>query len=128
VSGSVRPSQYQPHQVPDDNIPTYGNVYSHPAAVAYAAAYPHRTILKFGPYVLLQTLGEGGSGRVKLCLHMQWLEEVAVGLVRRGSLNTPTRMLKIESHIEILKVGPCPIRRLFNPQKYSRWICVHFLL
>src|SRR3989442_1376579 len=42
-----------------DDQPAYHDVHSHPAAVAYAAAHPRRTIPKFGPYLLLQTLGEG---------------------------------------------------------------------
>ncbi|KAF7373257.1 Non-specific serine/threonine protein kinase [Mycena sanguinolenta] len=84
--------------------PMYTDVYSHPAAVAYAAAHPRRTIPKFGPYLLLQTLGEGEFGKVKLGLHSQWGEEVAVKLIRRGNVDTAVRMSKVEREIEVLRV------------------------
>lgn len=98
--------------MPDDNLPTYRDVYSHPAAVAYAANHPRRTIPKFGPYLLLQTLGEGEFGKVKLGLHMQWGEEVAVKLIRRGNIDTSARMSKVEREIEVLRVGSCPLCHL----------------
>lgn len=82
----------------------FRDVYAHPAAVAYAAAHPRRTIPKFGPYLLLQTLGEGEFGKVKLGLHSQWGEEVAVKLIRRGNIDTAVRMSKVEREIEVLRV------------------------
>lgn len=115
ASHTVQSSQHQPHQVPDDNLPTYRDVYSHPAAVAYAAAHPRRTIPKFGPYLLLQTLGEGEFGKVKLGLHMQWGEEVAVKLIRRGNIDTSARMSKVEREIEVLRVRRCLLRHPFGP-------------
>ena len=84
--------------------PLYRDVYSHPAALEYAAAHPRRTIPKFGPYLLLQTLGEGEFGKVKLGLHMQWGEEVAVKLIRRGNIDSSVRMSKVEREIEVLRV------------------------
>ena len=83
----------------------YRDVYSHPAAVAYAASHPKRTIPKFGPYLLLQTLGEGEFGKVKLGLHSQWGEEVAVKLIRRGNIDSAQRMSKVEREIEVLRVS-----------------------
>jgi len=127
VSHTVQPSQHQPHQVPDDNPPTYRDVYSHPAAVAYAAAHPRRAIPKFGPYLLLQTLGEGEFGKVKLGLHTQWGEEVAVKLIRRGNVDTSARMSKVEREIEVLRVRRCPLRLLFGPLKCSRRFCALLL-
>lgn len=87
-----------------DEQPAYRDVYSHPAAIEYAAAHPKRTIPKFGPYLLLRTLGEGEFGKVKLGLHMQWGEEVAVKLIRRGNIDTTVRMTKVEREIEVLRV------------------------
>lgn len=100
-STAHQPERSQPH---DNPLPLYTDVYSHPAAVAYAAAHPRRTIPKFGPYLLLQTLGEGEFGKVKLGLHCQWGEEVAVKLIRRGNVDSSVRMSKIEREIEVLKV------------------------
>ena len=82
TSDVIQSSHQQLRRVPDDGISTYRDVYSHPAAMAYSAAHPRRTIPKFGPYLLLQTLGEGELGKVKLGLHIQWGEEVAVKLIR----------------------------------------------
>ena len=91
----------QPQQ---EEQPGYRDIYSHPAALEYAAAHPRRTIPKFGPYLLLQTLGEGEFGKVKLGLHMQWGEEVAVKLMRRGNIDSSVRMSKVEREIDVLKV------------------------
>lgn len=88
----------------EEQHPVYRDVYSHPAALEYAAAHPRRTIPKFGPYLLLRTLGEGEFGKVKLGLHMQWGEEVAVKLIRRGNIDSTVRMTKIEREIEVLRV------------------------
>jgi len=93
-----------PQQQAEDH-PGYRDVHSHPAAVAYAAAHPRRTIPKFGPYLLLQTLGEGEFGKVKLGLHNQWGEEVAVKLIRRGNIDSAVRMSKVEREIEVLRVS-----------------------
>lgn len=99
-----RASQGMPQAAPA--IPTTRDVYSLPAAVAYAAAHPRRQIPKFGPYLLLQTLGEGEFGKVKLGLHMEYGEEVAVKLIRRGSVDNAVRFSKIEREIEVLRVRP----------------------
>ncbi|TFK37563.1 hypothetical protein BDQ12DRAFT_724016 [Crucibulum laeve] len=102
---------------------TYTDVYSHPAAVAYAAAHPRRTIPKFGPYLLLQTLGEGEFGKVKLGLHMQWGEEVAVKLIRRGNVDSTVRMSKVEREIEVLRTLKHPnIVRLYDVIETDKYI------
>lgn len=81
------------------------DVYAHPAVQAYATAHPRRTIPKFGPYLLLQTLGEGEFGKVKLGIHTQYGEEVAVKLIRRGNVDTTVRLSKVEREIQVLKVS-----------------------
>ncbi|KAE9400840.1 Pkinase-domain-containing protein [Gymnopus androsaceus JB14] len=91
------------HEDNSDNSPPYTDVYNHPAALAYASAHPRRTIPKFGPYLLLQTLGEGEFGKVKLGLHNTWGEEVAVKLIRRGNVDSAVRMSKVEREIEVLR-------------------------
>ena len=93
------------HNQQQEETSGYRDVYSHPAAVAFATAHPRRTIPKFGPYLLLQTLGEGEFGKVKLGLHGQWGEEVAVKLIRRGNVDNPLRMSKVEREIEVLRVS-----------------------
>ncbi|KIK93594.1 hypothetical protein PAXRUDRAFT_828808 [Paxillus rubicundulus Ve08.2h10] len=106
-----------------DDQPVYRDVYSHPAAVNYAAAHPRRTIPKFGPYILLQTVGEGEFGKVKLGLHSQWGEEVAVKLIRRGNIDTSVRMSKVEREIEVLRTLKHPnIVRLYDVIETDKYI------
>ena len=88
----------------EDQQPAYRDVYSHPAAIQYAANHPRRTIPKFGPYLLLHTLGEGEFGKVKLGLHTSWGEEVAVKLIKRHNIDSAVRMSKVEREIEVLRV------------------------
>ncbi len=66
-------------------------------------AHPRRAIPKFGPYLLLRTLGEGEFGKVKLGLHVKWGEEVAVKLIRRN-IESSVRMSKVEREIAVLYV------------------------
>ncbi|OCH84532.1 Pkinase-domain-containing protein [Obba rivulosa] len=118
ASHTVTTSQPQ-----EDDRPTYRDIYSHPAALEYAAAHPRRTIPKFGPYLLLQTLGEGEFGKVKLGLHMQWGEEVAVKLIRRGNIDSSVRMSKVEREIEVLRTLKHPnIVRLYDVIETDKYI------
>ncbi|KIL59270.1 hypothetical protein M378DRAFT_11330 [Amanita muscaria Koide BX008] len=110
------------HQHTEDP-PAHIDVYAHPAAVAYAAAHPRRQIPKFGPYLLLQTLGEGEFGKVKLGLHTAWGEEVAVKLIRRGNVDSAVRMSKIEREIEVLRILKHPnIVRLYDVIETDKYI------
>ncbi|KAG6335082.1 hypothetical protein ID866_4010 [Astraeus odoratus] len=121
ASHQVVSSQHQ--QMSADDQPAYRDVYSHPAAVAYATAHPRRTIPKFGPYLLLQTLGEGEFGKVKLGLHCQWGEEVAVKLIRRGNIDSSVRMSKVEREIEVLRTLKHPnIVRLYDVIETDKYI------
>lgn len=105
-----------------DDGPTYRDVYSHPAALAYAANHPRRTIPKFGPYLLLQTLGEGEFGKVKLGLHTNWGEEVAVKLIKRHNIDSAVRMSKVEREIEVLRVSPLPFSFSFPLHRLADYV------
>ena len=91
-----------------DTTPPLFDVYFHPAVVAYAAVHPRRTPPKLGPYLILQSLGEGESGKVRLGVNSQCGEEVAVKLIRLGNIDTTVRMSRVEREIEILKVLSFP--------------------
>ncbi|KAI0063320.1 Pkinase-domain-containing protein [Artomyces pyxidatus] len=110
-----------PSQV--EERPSYHDVYSHPAALQYAASHPRRTIPKFGPYLLLQTLGEGEFGKVKLGLHTNWGEEVAVKLLKRHNIDSAIRMSKVEREIEVLRMLKHPnIVRLYDVIETDKYI------
>ncbi|KAF8904724.1 kinase-like domain-containing protein [Gymnopilus junonius] len=86
---------------PTPSSQPFADVYSHPAA----------------------TLGEGEFGKVKLGLHSQWGEEVAVKLIRRGNVDSTLRMSKVEREIEVLKTLKHPnIVRLYDVIETDKYI------
>lgn len=95
---STLPSSASPPPIPS---PEY---VLHPSIAAYQLAHPRRPLVGFGPYILLQTLGEGEFGKVKLGVQTEYGEEVAVKLIRRGSVDNQARLSKVEREIEVLKV------------------------
>ncbi|WFD36920.1 hypothetical protein MCUN1_003812 [Malassezia cuniculi] len=79
-----------------------------PTALAYFAAHPRRPQVYFGNYLLLQTLGEGEFGKVKLGVHRAWGEEVAIKLIKRdkvaaAEIHEENKMSKVEREIKVLK-------------------------
>jgi hypothetical protein len=83
----------------------------HPAVVAFKKEHPRRAQLEFGSYILLQTLGEGEFGKVKLAIHKSFGEECAVKLIKKGNLggDGDSRMQKVRREIEVLSVrAPLP--------------------
>jgi protein-serine/threonine kinase len=88
----------KPEQLSDEYV-------LHPSVYAYKQAHPRRQMMAFGPYVLLQTLGEGEFGKVKLGVHTEYGVEVAIKLIRRGSLDDEVMANKVEREIDVLKVG-----------------------
>ena len=101
VTASTHPDEQQQHQ---HHQPPFGDIYSHPAVVQYAASHPRRAIPKIGPYLLLQTFCEGEVGKVKLGLHTTWAEEVAIKLIKRNDDVPALRMSTVEREIEVLRV------------------------
>lgn len=84
------------------------------SSLAGQGPYPHlynphpmpRQKIYFGPYILLQTLGEGEFGKVKLGVHGErWGEDVAIKLIKRGNVDTAQRGEKVRREIEVLKVS-----------------------
>lgn len=78
----------------------------HPSVHAFKQAHPTRPMIALGHYILLQTLGEGEFGKVKLGVHSDYGVEVAIKLIRRGTLEDEQRANKVEREIEVLRVGP----------------------
>lgn len=106
-SGSiVRSNSHQPSMFSKDQVmsPEYT---LHPSIAAYQQSHPRRQLINFGPYILLQTLGEGEFGKVKLGVHREYGEEVAIKLIRRGSVDNAVRLSKVEREIDVLKVRSC---------------------
>ncbi|KAH9061963.1 Pkinase-domain-containing protein [Lactarius vividus] len=121
ATSSTHPDEQQQHQ--HQHQPPFRDIYAHPAAVQYAASHPRRAIPKFGPYLLLQTLGEGEFGKVKLGLHTTWAEEVAVKLIKRNNIDSALRMSKVEREIEVLRMLKHPnIVRLYDVIETDKYI------
>ena len=101
----VRSNSHQPSMFSREQVlsPEYT---LHPSIAAYQLSHPRRQLINFGPYILLQTLGEGEFGKVKLGVHREYGEEVAIKLIRRGSVDNAVRLSKVEREIDVLKVNP----------------------
>ncbi|KAG0169583.1 hypothetical protein DFQ30_003498 [Apophysomyces sp. BC1015] len=65
---------------------------------------PGRKPTMFGPYLLLQTLGEGEFGKVKLGIQVQTGHEVAIKLIKKDNIDSSSRMTKIEREISVLRI------------------------
>ncbi|KAF9993996.1 hypothetical protein BGZ79_001280 [Entomortierella chlamydospora] len=77
----------------------------------------------FGPYLLLQTLGEGEFAKVKLGMHADTGEEVAIKLIRRQSVDNTPRINKIGREISVLRTIRHPnIIALFDVIETDRYI------
>ncbi|KAF9136740.1 hypothetical protein BGX30_010916, partial [Mortierella sp. GBA39] len=77
----------------------------------------------FGPYLLLQTLGEGEFAKVKLGMHADSGEEVAIKLIRRQSIDNTPRINKIGREISVLRTIRHPnIIALFDVIETERYI------
>ncbi|KAJ3015240.1 UNVERIFIED_CONTAM: hypothetical protein HDU68_012819, partial [Siphonaria sp. JEL0065] len=58
---------------------------------------------QFGPYKLLRTVGEGEFGKVKLSVDSRTNREVAVKLLKKDRISTPTRRAKVMREISMLQ-------------------------
>ncbi|KAF9943305.1 hypothetical protein BGZ67_003068 [Mortierella alpina] len=77
----------------------------------------------FGPYLLLQTLGEGEFAKVKLGMHAETGDEVAIKLIRRQSVDNTPRINKIGREIAVLRTIRHPnIIALFDVIETERYI------
>lgn len=82
---------------------------------------PRNTI--FGPYRLTRTLGEGEFGKVKEGFHTQDGHIVAVKLIRKDSVDTTSRLNKIEREISVLRVLKHPnIVKLYDVIETEKYI------
>ncbi|KAG2178655.1 hypothetical protein INT44_001808 [Umbelopsis vinacea] len=90
----------------------------------HSNGYPGRRHNMFGPYVMLQTLGEGEFGKVKLAIHSETGQEVAIKLIRRQSIgSSSSRLNKVHREISVLKVLHHPyIVKLYDVVETEKYI------
>ncbi|KAG1233898.1 hypothetical protein G6F68_003087 [Rhizopus microsporus] len=62
-----------------------------------------KKIPRLGPFLLLKTLGVGEFGKVKMGKHIETDQKVAVKLVRKDHIDSPSQLEKIRMEIEILR-------------------------
>ncbi|KAI9473555.1 MAG: kinase-like domain-containing protein [Benjaminiella poitrasii] len=78
---------------------------------------------KIGPYNLLQTLGEGEFGKVKLGIHVETGQEVAIKLIKKEGIGSDSRINKVEREISVLKTLNHPyIVKLYNVIETEKYI------
>ncbi|OXB33451.1 protein-serine/threonine kinase [Cryptococcus neoformans] len=95
----------------------------HPSVYAFKQEYPRRAMVGLGPYIVLQTLGEGEFGKVKLGVHADYGVEVAIKLIRRGDLQEEAHASKVEREINVLKTLKHPnIVRMFDVLDTHKYI------
>ncbi|KAI8097981.1 kinase-like domain-containing protein [Gilbertella persicaria] len=63
----------------------------------------HKNPSYFGPYLLLQTLGEGEFAKVKAGVHVKTNQEVAIKLMRKDLVKHAALETKLEREISVLK-------------------------
>ncbi|KAM3584466.1 hypothetical protein VKS41_003279 [Umbelopsis sp. WA50703] len=85
--------------------------------------YQYRKQNMFGPYLMLQTLGEGEFGKVKLGMHVETEQEVAIKLIRKESVDNSTRLSKVEREISVLRIVRHPyIVKLYDVLETEKYI------
>ncbi|GJN93942.1 hypothetical protein Rhopal_007001-T1 [Rhodotorula paludigena] len=129
VSSRVRQSVgYLPSPTPSSSAGGSASSSSFAGQGPYPHLYtPHpmpKQKVYFGPYILLQTLGEGEFGKVKLGVHGErWGEDVAIKLIKRGNVDTVQRGEKVRREIEVLKLVRHPnIVRLYDVIETEKYI------
>ncbi|KAI8997310.1 hypothetical protein BDB01DRAFT_770602 [Pilobolus umbonatus] len=84
---------------------------------------PGRKPTVFGPYLLLQTMGEGEFGKVKFAIEIKSGQEVAIKLIRKDSIDSSSRMTKVEREISVLRILNHPfIVKLYDVIETEKYI------
>ncbi|OZJ02142.1 hypothetical protein BZG36_05229, partial [Bifiguratus adelaidae] len=110
---SYSPGPTSPSE-PTSPLPTRTRQYSETSTVSSysqrksigASLVPRKAM--FGPYLLLQTVGEGEFGKVKLGVHVETGAEVAIKLIKKENVDSTARLNKVEREISVLRVARHP--------------------
>jgi serine/threonine protein kinase len=82
----------------DQVVPTNGTTNQHLNRSHYK-----KSNNMLGPYVMLQTVGEGEFAKVKLAMHIETGEEAAIKLIRKENVDSSNRLAKIQREISVLR-------------------------
>ncbi|KAI7866978.1 kinase-like domain-containing protein [Spinellus fusiger] len=69
----------------------------------HPSSTPPKKQSRLGPFMLMETLGVGEFGKVKLGIHVETHQEVAIKLIRKADVETTSRLGKVEKEISVLQ-------------------------
>jgi len=79
---------------------------------------------KIGPFILGETLGEGSTGKVKLAVHKDTNQTVAIKIINKSILtNKPSLRRKVEREIAVMKlISHKHVIRLFDVLQTKKYL------
>lgn len=79
---------------------------------------------KIGPFILGETLGEGSTGKVKLAIHKDTNQKVAIKIINKSILtNKPSLRRKVEREIAVMKlINHKHVIRLFDVLQTKKYL------
>ncbi|CAO3683216.1 unnamed protein product [Rhizopus stolonifer] len=97
------PSEFEQHRKdyyhhPNDSLSWHQEIYK-----KYGYVSKHKKPSYFGPYLLLQTLGEGEFAKVKAGVHIETEQNVAIKLMKKEHIKQASLETKLEREISVLK-------------------------
>ena len=91
----------------------------------YSRMQPKKSSNLIGPYLLLQTVGEGEFAKVKLGMHIDTGEEAAIKLMKKENVEAPARLAKVQREISVLRACRHPhIVRLYDVIETEKYIAI----
>ncbi|KAJ3288982.1 hypothetical protein HK104_007824 [Borealophlyctis nickersoniae] len=108
TNGRSGSDKHDPPSSSSSSAPTSPARSTRSGGSASGGRHHHRQHANFGPYRLHRTLGEGEFGKVKLAVHLETGKEVAIKLIKKENIESPSRRSKLMREISILQAVDHP--------------------